>query len=168
MLNNNKLKIDFRKGLGGQDWMIVNDTVMGGYSCSEMTIIKNSLVFKGELSLKNNGGFASIRSSNQKFDLSKYTSVKIRFRSSGRDFSLRLASSDLYYKPNYKNGFTSSTGEWEIVSLKMSDFKEYTMGKISSLNVSKNKLESIIRIGIIISDNKEGPFDVEMDYIEFE
>ena len=30
-----------------------------------------------------------------------------------------------------------------------------------------NKLENIIRIGIILSDKKEGPFELEIDYIEF-
>ena len=162
------LRIDFGEATGGQDWMIVNDTVMGGLSNSKMTFTKNSLVFKGELSLKNNGGFASIRSSNQKLDLSKYITVKVRFRSTGRDFALRFASSDLYYKPNYKNTFSSSSGEWEIVELKISDFKEYTLGEISDVNVSKDKFESIKRIGIIISDKKEGAFEIEIDYIDFE
>ncbi len=168
MSNNENLRIDFGETTGGQDWNIVNDSVMGGLSNSELTFTQNSILFKGELSLKNNGGFSSIRSSNQKFDLSKYSTVKIKFRSTGRDFALRFASSDLYYKTNYKNSFSSSTGEWEVVELKMSDFKEYRMGEISNINVSKDKLESIIRIGIIISDKKEGAFNIEVDYIEFE
>lgn len=168
MSYNKNLRIDFGEDAEGQDWNIVNDSVMGGLSHSEMAFTKNTLIFKGELSLRNNGGFASIRSSNQKFDLSKYTTVKIKFRSTGRDFAFRLASSDLYYKPNYKNSFSSSTGEWEIIELKISDFKEYTMGEISNLNVSKDKLESIVRIGIIISDKKEGQFDIEVNSIEFQ
>ena len=73
----------------------------------------------------------------------------------------------MYFRPNFKHNFSSSTGEWEIVELKLSDFKEFTMGKLSDSTVSKNKLENIIRIGIILSDKKEGPFELEVDYIEF-
>jgi hypothetical protein len=167
MSYSNSYKIDFGQTIGGQDWMIVNDGVMGGLSESTITITKNSLLFKGSISLKNNGGFASIRSNNRKFDLSKYTTVKIKFRSIGRDFALRFASSDLYFRPNYKHHFSSSTGEWEIAELKMSNFKEYTMGRVSGSIVGKEKLENIIRVGIILSDKKEGPFEIEIDYIEF-
>ena len=168
MSYNTNYKIDFGQNTGGQDWMIVNDGVMGGLSKSTAIFTKNSLLFKGTLSLQNNGGFASIRSGKGKFDLSKYTTVKIKFRSTGRDFSLRFADSELYFKPNYKHNFSSSTGEWEIAELKMSDFKEYTMGQLSGATVSKDKLENIIRIGIILSDKKEGSFEIEIDYIEFE
>lgn len=161
-------KIDFGQTTEGQNWMVVNDGVMGGLSRSTATITKNSLLFKGTLSLKNNGGFASIRSSKGKFDLSNYTTVKIKFRSTGRDFALRLADSELYFRPNYKHNFSSSTGQWEIAELEMSNFKEYTMGQTSGSTVSKGKLENIMRIGIIISDKKEGPFEIEIDYIEFD
>ena len=167
MSYNTNYKIDFGQTTGGQDWMIVNDGVMGGLSRSTAMFTENGLLFKGTLSLKNNGGFASIRSGKGQFDLSKYSTVKIKFRSTGRNFALRFANSERYFRPNYKHYFSSSTGEWEIVELKMSDFKEYTMGQISGSTVSKNKLENIMRIGIILSDKKEGPFELEIDYIEF-
>ena len=41
------------------------------------------------------------------------------------------------------------------------------MGQLSGATVSKDKLENIMRIGIILSDKKEGPFEIEIDYIEF-
>jgi len=161
-------RIDFRKTTGGQDWMIVNDGVMGGMSNSTTELTKSSLLFKGVLSLKNNGGFASIRSKKGNIDLSDFTTVKIKYKSSGRNFDLRLATSEQYYKPNYKHQFGSTTGEWEIAELKLSNFKQYTMGQISGPNIGKKVLENILRIGIILSDKKEGPFEIEIDYIEFE
>jgi len=163
-----KYRIDFGQTMGSQGWTIVNDGVMGGLSKSTATLTESSLLFKGTISLENNGGFASIRSRNGKFDLSNFRTVKIKFRSTGRDFALRLATSELYFKPNYKHNFSSATGEWETVELKISDFKEYTMGQISGSTVSKNNLENVLRIGIILSDKKEGPFEIEIDYIEFE
>jgi NADH dehydrogenase [ubiquinone] 1 alpha subcomplex assembly factor 1 len=43
-------------------WNVVNDTVMGGVSSGELTWVDDAMVFTGELSLDNNGGFASVRS----------------------------------------------------------------------------------------------------------
>ena len=42
-------------------WQIVNDSVMGGLSTSQAYEKDNSLIFTGNVSLENNGGFASIR-----------------------------------------------------------------------------------------------------------
>ena len=43
-------------------WSVVNDTVMGGVSTGQLAWQDGALVFTGELSLDNNGGFASVRS----------------------------------------------------------------------------------------------------------
>jgi len=161
-------KIDFGLSKGGQDWMIVNDGVMGGLSESAITFNDNSILFKGNISLKNNGGFASIRGPKDKFNLSNFTKVKIKFKSDGRDFAFRLATSELYFKPNYKHNFSSTSQEWEIAELKLSDFKEYTLGQVSGPNLPKEKMFNIIRFGVILNDKKEGPFEIEIDYIEFE
>jgi hypothetical protein len=45
------------------EWSVVNDTVMGGVSSGQLVVDDGPLVFSGELSLDNNGGFASIRRS---------------------------------------------------------------------------------------------------------
>ena len=42
-------------------WQSINDGVMGGVSSGTMTVSPNGLVLEGELSLENNGGFASVR-----------------------------------------------------------------------------------------------------------
>lgn len=44
------------------EWFVVNDTVMGGVSSGRLEWENGALVFTGDLSLDNNGGFASIRS----------------------------------------------------------------------------------------------------------
>lgn len=43
-------------------WSVVNDTVMGGVSSGQLSLVDGALIFSGELSLDNNGGFASVRS----------------------------------------------------------------------------------------------------------
>ncbi|MFM8856063.1 MAG: CIA30 family protein [Actinomycetota bacterium] len=43
-------------------WSVVNDTVMGGVSSGQLAVEDGVMFFSGELSLDNNGGFASVRS----------------------------------------------------------------------------------------------------------
>ena len=43
-------------------WRIVNDDVMGGVSTSTINYDDGVMTFKGNVSLENNGGFASARS----------------------------------------------------------------------------------------------------------
>ena len=56
-------KIDFGKKKDGRNWQVVNDGVMGGLSEGEAQLTDDSVVFKGNVSLDNNGGFSSLRSS---------------------------------------------------------------------------------------------------------
>jgi NADH dehydrogenase [ubiquinone] 1 alpha subcomplex assembly factor 1 len=44
-----------------EHWLILNDSVMGGLSQSQVCETSTGLEFRGYLSLKNNDGFASIR-----------------------------------------------------------------------------------------------------------
>ena len=50
------------KNIGLDNWSIVNDDVMGGISTSYLSVSdEKKLIFNGNLSLENNGGFASSR-----------------------------------------------------------------------------------------------------------
>ena len=53
---------DFANPDAADGWNVTNDTVMGGVSSGELAWSDAVMVFTGELSLDNNGGFASIRS----------------------------------------------------------------------------------------------------------
>jgi len=53
---------DFAGAADVDGWNVVNDTVMGGVSSGELAWVDGTMVFTGELSLDNNGGFASVRS----------------------------------------------------------------------------------------------------------
>ena len=44
-----------------EHWLILNDGVMGGLSQSQVFELSTGFEFRGYLSVKNNGGFASIR-----------------------------------------------------------------------------------------------------------
>ena len=59
-------------------WFVVNDNVMGGVSNSSMIFTENeTLVFKGRVSLDNNGGFASVRLNTRNLKVKKDQKLKL-------------------------------------------------------------------------------------------
>lgn len=167
MVSSEEYTIDFGKQKGGSDWRIVNDDVMGGHSTSQAYLTDTYLHFEGNVSLENNGGFASIRSDYGKMDLSTYNKVTIRARGSERKFALSLNRSRAWYRPNYKFEFTPIGNDWQEFTIPLSEFKESAVGRFTGRKFPKAKQEDVIRMGIILFDKKAGPFELEVDYIKF-
>jgi hypothetical protein len=161
------LKIDFSQQSQVEDWVIINDGVMGGKSESSVSLNPDKIVFSGVISLENNGGFASLRSPVENHDLSNYSKAKIKFRSYGRTFSLMLESSLIFYEPVFKYDIQSKNEEWAEIEIDLSDFKEYRLSQFTGNNAHPGALEDILRIGIILFDKKDGPFKLEIEYLEF-
>ena len=163
------LNIDFGLNKNGDTWRIVNDGVMGGESTSKINLTDNSINFTGMVSLKNNGGFASMRSLITLGVLTLCKTMTIRYKSTStkRTFGLSLKNSQQYYIPYYKHTFSPKTTDWETITVNLSDFKHYKISDIIGDTMPINALEDIFNIAIIISDKKEGAFNIEIDYINF-
>ena len=72
------------KNIGIKKWSIVNDDVMGGISNSSILINnEKNLIFKGYLSLENNGGFASSRLDVRQDNLKGAKFFKIKLKGEG-------------------------------------------------------------------------------------
>ena len=167
-MQTNSYKIDFGKNLNGNTWYVVNDGVMGGLSQSQIKFEDNYIEFSGTTSLKNNGGFASMRSESVQLDLSNYTNVKMRYKTnSNRSFGLRLGLHNAYYMPNLTYKFSSTSNEWKTLEIPLTDFSVYRMGNPIQKNVDIEKVKDVIRIGIMLNDKKEEEFKLLIDYIEF-
>ena len=50
---------DFQAATNAAAWQVVNDDVMGGVSSSSFCVTNGVALFRGKVSLENNGGFAS-------------------------------------------------------------------------------------------------------------
>ena len=151
-----------------RDWVLLTDNVMGGLSKSEITYHTNSISLNGEISLENFGGFSSIRSKFSKLNLSMFTGVKIKFKSTNQRFAFTLENSQNWTRPNYKNEFVAKKdGQWHIATLYFKDFSETVIGRNTGNKLQPEILKNILRIGIITAKKQEGPFSLEVDYIEF-
>jgi len=165
---NTKLEIDFGKNKDGQDWRIIDDGVMGGLSKGSRSLGEDAMIFKGEVSLENNGGFSSLRSSYQDFDLSKYEKVVIRLKAKGQILAFTMSVDRRWYMPYFKQQIHLDSENWEVIELPFSEFKTYRIGEQVDYDFSETDAKKVIRIGFITDSKKEGSFEAMIDYVRFE
>lgn len=161
-----QLRYDF----GGKqiDWVVVNDGVMGGLSQGEASNTADGLLFKGAVSLENNGGFASLRSPYGTYDLSSYTTITLRYRSATHAFAITLNKHRRFWMPVFKKALPLTDGEWKTISFVLDDFESYRLGKFVGNNPTVEDLKKTIRLGFISNEKRASPFEFEIDYIQFE
>lgn len=151
-----------------KEWFVVLDGVMGGLSTGTLEKKENSFVLTGEVSLENNGGFASLRTPYASFDLSDYSTVTLRYRSTGQDFGFTLNKYRRFWYPNYKTNLPMTNGEWMEVTCTLRDFEKYRLGRKMQGHPDSKDLEDIIRLGFISNTKAATAYTFEVDFIEFE
>ena len=156
--------VNTEKRIGIKNWSRVNDDVMGGISTSKIGINNDgNLVFSGVLSLKNNGGFASMRLDLIDLDLEKVKSFKIKFKGDGNSYKLRFRQNDR--RVSYSHSFKSVKGKWIEKNIIVNEFKPTWRG-INYANYPDLQTEKISSMGLQISDKQEGAFELELKYIK--
>jgi hypothetical protein len=83
-----KTLFDFQTATNTAAWQVVNDDVMSGVSTNGFRLANGLAVFEGEVSLEDNGGFASVRSLPAHHDLAGCEAFVIRVRGDGRRYRL--------------------------------------------------------------------------------
>lgn len=150
------------------DWVMISDNVMGGITRCKLDYTEQSLVLTGNISLENYGGFSSVKTRFGSFDLSAFKGLKIRYKSTNQRFAFTLEDSRNWTRPNYKGNLPGSANDaWNEVTIYFKDFKEYQIGEPTGDMLNPATLKNIVRLGIITTDKKEGPFTLEVDYVEF-
>ncbi|MEM8953816.1 MAG: CIA30 family protein [Verrucomicrobiota bacterium] len=160
-----KWLFDFRKAERADAWPAVNDGVMGGISAGDSTIANNALLFKGSLSLENNGGFSSVREA-VNLDLVAYKGIRLRVKGDGRSYQLRLQTDSRFRDQpvSYSGSFDTKRNEWVEVDVPFSSLQQSFRGRnLSDFPFDPAKIELI---GLLIADNKPGPFTLEVEWIK--
>jgi hypothetical protein len=165
----NPFKIDFGTSANKtSNWVILSDNVMGGVSEAQIEYGSTSVIVKGTVSLKNRGGFVSLKSYFGKLDLSRYKTVKITFRSTSQKYAFTLENSRRWFEPAYKHEFSAKEiNKWETVAMDLNNFTEELIGEPTGNKTNNSILENILRIGISTNEKREGPFQLEIESIEF-
>lgn len=157
-----------KNSAASRDWRVINDGVMGGLSQGRALLTEESILFEGEISLENNGGFSSLKSPFTSYDLSGKKYLKIRYRGSGQPMAFTLETNRRWYRPYFKKRLSSTSGQWVEERIELQDFEAYRIGSRLKQTLTEDFLEQIIRIGFISDGKQAGPFRFEVDYIIFE
>ena len=145
-----------------QAWRIVNDGVMGGVSRSAIALTDAGHgQFSGHVSLANNGGFASVQLDTNIKLAEEKTFVVLRVKGDGKRYEFRLKG-DLSQGESYVHPFATS-GEWETLQLKLSDFYPQFRGR--RLNLPNFNFDRIAQLGFLIANKQEEDFALLIDWI---
>lgn len=146
-------------------WQIVNDDVMGGGSTSSFRITNSAAIFSGNVSLENNGGFASARSLPTPHALGAADSFVIRVRGDGRRYKFTARMNSSFDSAIYQSAFTTKRGEWEEHRLPLKAFVASFRGRVLA-NEPPLTPAKVTSVGFLISDQQAGAFQLEIAWIK--
>ena len=139
---------------------------MGGVSTSQFQVITNGgAVFSGVVSLENNGGFASVRSSPVRQNLSGLDAFVVRLRGDGRRYKFTVRTETGFDTPIYQCAFATKRGQWEEHKLPFKDFVPTFRGRVLT-DVSPLNPVKVSSVGFLISDKQDGGFKLELAWIK--
>jgi len=139
-----------------RDSWIVNDGVMGGVSQSSLRQDIDSMLFKGVVSLENNGGFASMRSS-VRFPQGTQL-IELIAKGDGKRYKLVLRT-ELAPRVTYVADFIALP-TWQTYRFNLSQFKSTFRGR--DVNAPTLSFSDVIDFGILISNNQAGSFAIQL------
>lgn len=156
---------DFQADTNTAAWQNVNDDVMGGVSASSFRVTNGLGVFRGEVSLENNGGFASVRSLPKRHDLAGCNVFVIRVRGDGHRYKFTARTERTLDSAIYQVVFPTKKGEWVELRLPMKDFVPTFRGRVLPGEPPLDPAK-ITSVGFLISDQQAGPFQLEIAWIK--
>ena len=149
-------------------WTTVNDPVMGGQSTSAITFGGGGLVFSGNISLANNGGFASARSP-QDPDIGRRaagaTALRVRAVGDGKTYLLRVGTAGQPW--SYIQRFPTEADVERTYELPVANFVPVGM-RLDPAPDAPPTLDpsGISQISVYILDKQQGPFGITIGAIE--
>ena len=157
---------DFTMQATVANWSVQNDTVMGGVSESSSTWANKQLVFSGNLSLENNGGFVSCFGPvDEKLPslMNESTEIRIRATGDGKTYLFQLRGND---GTNYVQRFTSTKEKDQVYVLPLSDFTAVDWRLEEIADAPAMERSNIYQMGIYLVDKQTGPFRIAITSID--
>lgn len=147
-------------------WRVVDDGVMGGLSKGSFVVSPEGIAtFSGRLSLENNGGFSSVRTTDLNRDLGAFPGLILRVKGDGRTYQLRFNTDARWrgMEVSFKAEFATQKGEWIEVKVPFQNFTGSFRGRTLRDEVFEPK--KIRRLGVLLGDKNPGDFKLELDWI---
>jgi monofunctional biosynthetic peptidoglycan transglycosylase len=143
-------------------WRSIDDPVMGGVSESTFVATDDGAAFTGTVSLKQGGGFASVRAPESAYDLSGHDGLRLRLRGDGKRYWFTT-----YTAPggpiSYRAPLHPST-DWTTVSVRFDALTPYRRGT-EVPDAPAFDPAQVRTLGFLIADEQDGPFRLEVAWI---
>jgi hypothetical protein len=139
---------------------------MGGVSESSRTWVNKQLVFAGNLSLDNNGGFVSCFGPvDEKLPrlMNASSAIRIRATGDGKTYLFQLRGND---GTNYVQRFTSTAKKDQVYELPLSDFTAVDWRLMEIADAPAMNTNNIYQMGIYLVDKQTGPFRIAITSID--
>ena len=165
IMMNSLLIFDFGASADWSVWEIENDVVMGGKSTSKISRSKSGhAIFTGDVSLDNNGGFASMQYHFKPMDISGYEKAIICLKGDGKEYQFRIKA-NLNERASFIHTFKTS-GEWQTIEIPLNKMEPTFRG--NKLNQPNFNAKQIQEVRFMIGNGKAESFRLEIDKIELQ
>ena len=143
-------------------WQVVLDGVMGGLSTGKVDRTSDGIVFHGELSLENNGGFSQIRTPVEMGSLDGADGIEVEVRGDGRAYIFDARVANLRVMAgSFQHKFETVEGEWTTIRLPFTDFRFHAFGQRVP-GVGAIAPAMVDSVGVTLADYNAGDFRLEI------
>lgn len=140
-------------------WTVVDDGVMGGVSSGKFHLNSQGHgVFKGRISLENNGGFSSLRYQPGHISTASHTKIVLMVKGDGKRyrFSIKHKLSDAHAYISYFN----TTGDWQRIEIPLATLYPSFRGR--RLEGANYCGDGIAEVAFLIGNKKAEEFQLEI------
>ena len=154
---------DFNIKSNIDNWKIVDDGVMGGYSSSKFFVDASGYgVFKGSVSIENNGGFCSVQHYPKSISLNGKKIFSIRLKGDGKKYQFRVKSKRSN-KYSYVYEFKTTT-DWQTIEIPIIELYASFRGR--TIDIPNYDGTSLEEIAFLVGNKKNEDFQLMIDKIE--
>ncbi|MFZ4731944.1 MAG: CIA30 family protein [Pirellulales bacterium] len=158
--------LDFAAPEATRNWQAVNDGVMGGVSEGRFRITDaHTLAFSGNLSLENNGGFASVRTRPMPLGIRPGDTLVIRVKGDGREYMVNLYTKSRRTAFSYRVALPTEKEQWSEVHLPLDRFEPTSFGRVVA-GMGPVDPDQINGFGLMLADKQPGPFRLEVEWVK--
>ena len=151
------------------DWVVVNDGVMGGRSAGIVDVVDSTMRFTGNV-VTAGGGFTSVRRMLDGDELVGTERIVLRVRADDRTYGLTLEDASRSGRRPVAHGadlviepVTDADG-WNTVELAYERLEPTVFGQ--PIDADAFDPDTASEIGIIIADGQDGGFELTVDWID--
>ena len=163
--NKHRVIVNFDDPINSFEWIVINDNVMGGVSRSRVSLNpEGHMLFNGNVSLENGGGFASVRSSYENWGIENFDGFVIKVSGDGKYYQFRCRMGNSFDGVAYRHYFQTNNENWQEIRLPFSKFVPTYRGRILT-DATPLDPKAISNLGIMISDKQSGNFNLKIAWI---